>query len=173
MLIYIDTHFTPDIYKSIYSEWGSECFLSYGSANSRGTAIFISNSTDYKIHNSVAESNGNFCAIDISVNEYRFTLLSLYGPNIDSPSFFTDIFETIERLENDSFIICGDFNLVIDPAVDYYNYKNINNPKARNKVLELINCYNLVDPFRHLNQSKKRFAWRRTNPIQQARLDLF
>ena len=79
----------------------------------------------------------------------------MYGPNIDSPSFFTDIFETIERLENDYFIICGDFNLVIDPVVDYYNYKNINNPKALNKVLELINCYKLVDPFRHLNQSKK------------------
>ena len=63
-------------------DWGPESFLSYGSAYSRGTAIFISNSTDYKIHNSVADSNGNFCAIDISVSEYRLTLLSLYGPNI-------------------------------------------------------------------------------------------
>jgi len=71
-----DTHFTPDMYKTIYSEWGSECFLSFGSAYSRGTAIFISNSTDYKIHNSVADSNGNFCAIDISVSEYRFTMLT-------------------------------------------------------------------------------------------------
>ena len=90
MLIYIvcRIHILPQIFTNPFIRNGDlNAFLSYGSANSRGTAIFISNSTDYKIHNSVADSNGNFCAVDISVSEYRFTLLSLYGPNIDSPSF--------------------------------------------------------------------------------------
>ena len=98
------------MYSNIYSEWGSECFLSYFSSNARGTAIFISNSTDYKVHNSIADSHGNFIALDMSVNGYRFTMLTLYGPNTDSPSFFTDVFEVLDIIENEAFIICGDFN---------------------------------------------------------------
>ena len=71
----------------------------------------------HTLYNSVTDSPGYCMAFDISV-KYRFTLLTLYGPNTDSPSFFTDIFEVIERLENEAFIICGDFNLVIDPVLD-------------------------------------------------------
>ena len=31
--------------------------------------------------------------------------------------------------------MCGDFNVVLDPDLDYDNYKHINNQKSRNKVL--------------------------------------
>jgi exonuclease III len=168
-----DTHFTPDMYNTIYSEWGHECFLSYGTSNSRGTGIFFSKNTDYKIHNYIEDTNGDFLALDISLGDNRFTLFTLYGPNNDTPSFYDNVFKIIELIGNESFIICGDFNLVLDPELDYFNYKNINNSKARNKVLELMINYSLIDPFRHQNSTAKRFTWRRTNPLQQARLDFF
>ena len=70
-------------------------------------------------------------------------------------------------------VICGDFNLVLDPKMDSDNYKNINNPKARQVVLNIINDYTLIDAFRTFHPEVKRYSWREKNPIKQARLDYF
>ena len=72
-----------------------------------------------------------------------------------------------------SYIICGDFNLVVDPNLDYHNYKHITNPKARQVILNSIEDRQLSDPYRELFPSQKWYTWRRTNPIQQSRLDFF
>jgi len=40
--------------------------------------------------------------------------------------------EISDNFENEDIIICGDFNLVLDPDIDYNNYVNINNRLARN-----------------------------------------
>jgi len=72
------------------------------------------------------------------------------------------------------YIICGDFNLVLDPLLDYINYKHLNsNRKARDLLLGEIVKRELKDTFRYINGEKKGYTWRRTNPLQQGRLDLF
>ena len=98
---------------------------------------------------------------------------TLYGPNNDSPNFFKQISSYIDDIDNEETIICGDFNCVLKPELDYYNYKSINNPKAREIVLELMNTKYLVDPFRENNPTKKQFTWKKRNPCKQARLDYF
>ena len=76
-------------------------------------------------------------------------------------------------MKNDSYIICGDYNLVVDPNLDYHNYKHIANQKARQVILNSIEDRQLSDPYREHFSSQKRYAWRRTNPIQQSRFDFF
>ena len=46
-----------------------------------------------------------------------------YGPNVDNPNFFQSVSDKIVELENNSIVWCGDFNLVLDPKLDYKNYK--------------------------------------------------
>ena len=46
---------------------------------------------------------------------------------------------------DESAILMGDYNLVLDPEIDANNYCNINNPKAREKVLDMCAEFNLVD----------------------------
>ena len=57
-------------------------------------------------------------------------------------------------------------NLVLNPNLDTKNYKNLNNPKARDKLLEIIENNDLVDTFRHCNPDKLSYSWLRRNPIQ-------
>ena len=47
------------------------------------------------------------------------------------------------------------------------------NKNARLKLLQYIEDRQLVDPYRELYPDSKRFTWRRTNPLQQARLDFY
>ena len=40
--------------------------------------------------------------------------------------------------ETDYTVICGDFNIVLDPSKDTDNYKSINNPKGHTAVLNMM-----------------------------------
>ena len=70
-------------------------------------------------------------------------------------------------------MLCGDFNLVLNPRMDCSNYVSINNPNARQTLIETLNTYNLKDAFRYFNPDTSRFTWRRRNPIKQAHLDYY
>ena len=72
----------------------------------------------------------------------------------DSPVFYENCFNLIHSMKNDSYIICGDFNLVVDPNL-YHNYKHIANPKARQFILNSIEDRQLSDPYRELFPSQK------------------
>ena len=101
---------------------------------------------------------------------FVFFFLNLCGP---SPEFYRKIADIIEKFENETCILCGDFNLVQDQEMDMSNYLHINNPKAKECVLNLKEDFNLVDTFRELKGNEKRYTWRKNNPLKQARLDFF
>ena len=168
-----DTHFTPEIENMVRAEWGYECHFSSFKSNSRGVAVLFNNNFEYKVLKETKGNDGNFLALDLEIANNKLTLITVYGPNTDSPSFYDKITEVIGLYGNDSFIVCGDFNLVINPQQDCENYRNINNPKAREKILEIMETYSMIDIFREFFPDRKRFSWRRTNPFKQARLDFF
>ena len=70
--------------------------------------------------------------------------------------------------------MCGDWNFVLDPDLDYNNYLYINNPKARKVILDYIEEENLLDVWRVSNEDSRKYTWHRLNPvIKQARLDFY
>ena len=168
-----DCHFDESFKRHLDKEWNGEYYCSYFDSKSRGVTVLFDKQFDHTIHEVKIDTKGNFLVIDLSFNETRFTLCSLYGPNKDSPDFYHNIKKIITDFGNTNYIICGDWNLVINPDLDTQNYVHVNNPKARKVVLDLIDDLNLVDPWRCYNPNVKRFTWRQTNPIKQSRLDFF
>ena len=88
-------------------------------------------------------------------------------------TFFKHISNCIDDIDNDETIICGDFNCVLNQELNCYNYKAINNPKAREKVIELMNKKYLVDPYREKYPVQKSLPGGKRNTCKQARLDLY
>ena len=169
-----DTHFSPGVdEKFVRSRWNGDCYFSSFKSNARGIAILFAKNFEYKVHKCINDPNGNFLLLDITAYNNRFTLISIYGPNVDNPNFFQSVSDKIAELENNSIVWCGDFNLVQDPKLDYKNYKTINNKNAREKLLDIINDRHLIDPYRDAHPDIKRYTWRRKQPFQQARLDFF
>ena len=169
-----DTHFTSDQEIHIRNRWEGNCYFSAApQSNARGVAIFFSKNLDYKIHNQIQDTNGNLLNLDITISDKRLSLINVYGPNKDDPTFYVNVFKSITDIGNDLFIICGDFNLTLNPDLDCFNYKHINNPKARDFLSNVIEENNLFDTFRELHPSQRRYTWRRKNPLKQSRLDFF
>ena len=168
-----DTHFTEREESFIRNQWGGECIFNSFSSNQRGVAILFNNNFDYKINRIKKDDHGNLLCVDLDIEGKKITLVNLYGPNQDSPEFFTKVNECLENFNQQPVLITGDFNLVQNQHLDTYNYCNINNPKAKEKVLEIIEMHNLTDPFRELYPDMERYTWRKSNPLKQARLDFF
>lgn len=168
-----DTHFEEKMEPYILSEWGYEGYFSSHASNARGVGILFNNNFEFKIKRVYKGNGGNSLIVQAEIKQKDFLFVNVYGPNRDDPRFYSTLQEKIKQFNVTNVIIGGDFNLVLDPARDYYNYKNINNPKAKEAVDNMITELDLNDIWRDLNQDCPRFTWRRNNPFQQARLDFF
>ena len=56
--------------------------------------------------------DGNSLILDIEIEGRRVTLINSYGLNEDLPDFYHVLTEGIDEFNNDTCMICGDFNLV-------------------------------------------------------------
>ena len=167
-----DTHLTPSDINSLTSQFPEYKILINGvKTNSRGVAIILKNNFEFKIKHSENDKNGNLILLDLQMGEISLRLIDVYAPNIDTPLFFSRIQEYFRNSTETYNLLCGDLNLVLDPKMDAFNYANINNPKSRSVLLEAMNSLNLCDIYRDVNPDKKRYTWRRKNPVKQARLD--
>ncbi len=171
-----DTHFEKKIEKQILAEWGYQAWFSSYSSNSRGVSILFTNNFEFKVHTYKYDPGGNFLILDLTIDEKRLTLVNLYAPNKDSPDFFNDLKQSIIQQGNANIIIVGDWNLLLDPNIDGFNYKNINNPNSRFKVDELMFELNLIDLWRDENPEARKYTWTKKQDkkiIQMGRLDFF
>jgi exonuclease III len=167
-----DTHFTDKEINLIRSQWGFECYFSNFSSQARGVAILINNNFEFKFISMNKDVNGNLIVLKCTAYSHELTLVCIYGPNRDDPQFYENIKEATSQLDN-SYIIVGDFNLILNPEKDCFNYSNINNPNAREKVLQMILENDLIDCWREQNLEEKKFTWFKKNPVKKARLDFF
>ena len=145
----------------------------------RGVMTLINNNFDQEVTNVVRDPNGNFLILEMYIQKQKIILVNIYGPNEDKPQFYKKLKQKINELESSdgdtyNVVICGDWNLVIDPNIDTENYKSINNPNARSEVLQFIEGMDYIDAWRIMNEEKRGFTWKRLNPEKkQARLDYF
>ena len=168
-----DTHFVKDKELLIRAEWGFEGIFNCNSSQSRGVAILLNNNFEFKIHSIFRDNNGNLLIVDLTICNQRLTLVNIYGPNTDNPSFYKLILQRLKLLNNTSHILGGDWNLALNPYIDTHKYVNVNNPNAREVVLEIISELDLVDIWRDYNPELQKYTWRRNTPLKQARLDFF
>ena len=94
--ILTDTHSCSESEQRFINDWGFDCSFSKFSScasNSRGVAIFFVKNLKCVIHSCDIDLGGNYVILDVTINKLRLTLIALYGPNKDTPSFFNNMCE--------------------------------------------------------------------------------
>jgi exonuclease III len=162
-----DTHFTNKEEKYIRSIWGYDTYFSNFNSQSRGVAIFINNNFDCKVNNIEKDNEGNLLILNCKICDKDITLLNIYGPNRDNPNFYEMVSEKMSQFNNTLYILAGDFNMVLNPDIDCFNYLHLNNPNARDKLHSLMSEFNLMDCWRENNLEKREYTWFRQNPIKK------
>ena len=137
------------------------------SKDSRGVAILINSKVNYVVHNCYKSMDENYLIMDLSVDNFRFTLCSVYGPRYcENNAFFDGLRSSIRDFKNKNFLIMGDLNLVTCPLqttgnqnIDLFNAKDIPNKQNSLKIIDWINSGNIVDCFRSKYPDKKEYSY--------------
>ena len=86
--------------------------------------------------------------LDIAAEGKYFLLVNICGQNIDTPTFYSGLLDSIQEIYSTQHIpLVGDFNLILNKILDSKNNVHTNNPKSRSEAYK--------------------------TPIKQARLDFF
>ena len=131
------------------------------------------NNFEFKINDVKRDRNRNFILISFSMKDKDILLVNVYEPNRDTPAFYEKLMEMVKEYPNHNIMIVGDWNLMLDPQLDSYNYKHINNPKAKESVENMMLELGLTDIWREANPDCKHYTWRKIKPLKQSRLDCF
>ena len=82
-------------------------------------AIFVKNNSTAKVVDKYCDNVGNTLATLIIYEDKRILLECIYGPNADTPSFYSDnAFKKIQEWQPDFSIFAEDFNIALDPTKD-------------------------------------------------------
>ena len=154
------------------AEWGYKGFFSSFNSSSRGVCILFNNTFEFTIHQEYADKEGRYLILDLTLQGVRMSLVALYGPNADTPTFFENLFEKLLNIDNSTCIITGDWNVALDYKIDCKNYQAKNNPQAQNLVNDKLNSLGFLDIWRLRNPGKKSFTWFGPNR-KMSRLDYF
>ena len=80
---------------------------------SRGTVILLSDRLNYKVFRTFKSTCENILGLDLAINNFRLTLMSVYGPKqYQNENFFPDLKRKILDINNESFLLGGDLNSV-------------------------------------------------------------
>ena len=168
-----DTHLIESDIAALKTIWDGDIYISGSKTNSRGVAVLLNNNFEYETLSFKLDKDGNFINIILKLSTLTLNLTTIYGPNNDIPTFFDNVENLLQNDSADYNLICGDFNLVLNQGLDTYNYKHLNNPNSRQKVLKIMQQNELSDLYRYFHPETRRYTWRRKNPLKQARLDMF
>ena len=169
----VETHSTTRVEQIWKDEWGkgTAFFSSYGSS-SRGVAILLQNTFTYCLHQCFSDPEGRYLFLDITIHSCRLTMGVVYGPNVDDPAFFENIYTILDSIGNRSLLLGGDWNVVQDYDLDTLNYRQKNNMQAHNKLINIMDDLDLVDIWRENNPDSHTYTWH--GPYKKmSRLDYF
>jgi exonuclease III len=139
-------------------------FIHNSKSSSRGVGILLKNTLLYTIHSTVQDYDDNYVLLDISIDNYRLILGSVYGPNRDDLEFFDNLKLDIRNLNQKSIILGGDWNATLDSNpvpvnIDVINMVSIPSKRRSQKIAAIASSLNLVDPYRFFNPEKRDFTF--------------
>lgn len=76
-----ETYSTENVEAMWKSEWGGNLFFSHGTNHSKGVAILFNPKLDVRIENVIADKEGRYILLEVSLYDSTFLLCNIYSPN--------------------------------------------------------------------------------------------
>lgn len=160
-----ESHSSHNTEKRWKMEWGGRMIFVHGTSATKGVCIMFKRKLKVKVHFIDKDDKGRVLILDVTINDERYTIANVYGPNEDNPAFYRELFVKIERLENVQKILLGDFNMALNLEYDIDQQSpiplnNRKHKKAAELLLSFLQEHSLIDVWRLANPNKFRFTWR-------------
>jgi len=146
----------------------------------RGVGILIRSKLAHTIISRKHDNDCNMLLLHVNFEGKEIILGSLYGPNTNEERFFYNLSNHLQNLPCKIKILGGDMNLTLDPSnvnvnLDVLNMANIPSIFRSEKMIEIKNRFNLVDPYRSLHPNRREYTFLPSahNLQNRSRIDFF
>ena len=147
-------------------------YASCPNSRKRGVAILISRSSGLTVHSEVKDIQGRYIAVIGKIGGIDLTIMNIYAPNEDDPSFFKDIASILAREAKGTIILGGYFNCVLNAKLDKLPTDH-GPPSRKSKAAKhMLEELGLVDSWRAKNPTTKDFTFLSTVHESYSRIDL-
>lgn len=145
--------------------------IAHSCANTKSKGVLILADRSLQIHlDHIDDSSGRFVLVVGTFNNTRLLLSSIYAPNDFDPTFLSSIQNSLLLFPDTQLILGGDFNSVINPALDLSS-GNIYGLAASNALNAFIKDLNLVDIWRIGNNLAREFSFYSARHQTYSRID--
>ena len=167
-----ETHSINTVEKLWKTEWGHKIWYSHGTSQSKGVAILAKKDFPLKVCEIIRDHEGRYIMLKGEYEREKLLVVNIYGPNIDAPVFYNQLFGKIDRFDVENKVIMGDMNTVLDYTIDRSPQKQHKNKEAALEINRALETQGLVDCWREKKKNFPGFTWRRHRPYTLAeRLD--
>lgn len=167
-----ETHLLDEEIKRITRRWQGSVYTAAFSSRARGVMTLIHQSVPFQVENVVKDRWGRYLIIQGSLLAEKLNLINLYGPNVDDPKFFVNLFLLLSTLRG-KHIIAGDFNCALNPSLDRSTGSDQSHTRSRETIHYFIKQLNLQDIWRELNPHNKAFSCFSSTFQTYSRIDFF
>lgn len=125
----------------------------------RGVAILFRKGTPFTHKTTIADRDGRFLILVGELYSLPITLVNIYGPNLDSPSFFRHVVSQIPDISHTNLFIAGDMNLVLDPYLDRSSNRRAPSSKSSLFLKEFLKNSNIFDVWRIFHPQERAYSF--------------
>lgn len=111
------THLAENDINRVKNRWPGQVHSGFFSSHARGVIILIHKSIPFQLKNKYIDPSGRYIILNGAIVSIQVSLICVWAPNGDDPSFYQNILLSISSYPG-QYIIGGDFNCVSDPTQD-------------------------------------------------------
>lgn len=149
-----ETHLVENDINKVRSRWPGQVHSAFFSSHARGVIILIHKSIPFQLKNKYIDPSGRYIILNGTIVSTQVSLICVYAPNGDDPSFYQNLFLSISSYPG-QYIIGGDFNCVLDPTQDRSTGIDTSHQQTRKIIKKFMSDLNLIDIWRYLNPNKE------------------
>lgn len=167
-----ETHITQYESQQLQFKQYDKIFSATFNSKQRGVSILINKNIQFTQNSIISDPEGRFIIMNVTINNTPFTLVNIYGPNNDDSLFFHNLFAAL--LDKKNILLAGDFNAVINPAMDRSNSSGNTKPTHSTEIItQYMEDYGLSDSWRMKNPTHREYTYTSPHYHTSSRLDFF
>lgn len=121
----------------------------------RGVLIAIKDSIQYTQQSLIVDPGGRYIILSCLLDSIPYTLVNIYAPNKLQLSFLNHVLRKVQKVRQGKLVIGGDFNSVIDSALD----SSSSTRSSRGQLCNFLNKYDLYDPWRCHHSNERNYSF--------------
>lgn len=157
-----ETYITEDVTEQWKKEWAGEIIFCQGTRNSRGQVILIRSNFPHTW--SIELISDRILIVKVLLGNRETAIVNVYAPcNIPATKLFiTNLIDTVNDLDCEEKVVCGDFNAVMNNRLDIISGDK-HHEALVNSFNDFVEKCDLIDAWRSCNPHTSEFTWSRVS----------